>query len=137
MMSALSAFPLLAIVVIIYNVVVLLSGGGVPGGAPVHTLSLLSGATWSPTYADLLVVLGLLLLYVEIFKATRSGTGSILDHLFSMLLFVVCLLEFIALPSFGTSIFFFIMMMTFIDVVAGFTVGIQTARRDYGVDQRL
>ena len=131
----LAAFPLLAIVVVIYNVLILFGDGAV--GLPLATFHLLSGATWSSTVGDLLVVMGLLLLYGEIFKATRSGTASILDHLFSMLLFVICLIEFIALPSFGTSIFFFIMMMTFIDVIAGFTVGIQTARRDFGVDQRL
>lgn len=130
----LAAFPLLTIVVVAYNVLTLFGGGAEV--SPFMTIGLLSGASWSPTIGDLLVVLGLLLLYGEIYKATRSGTASIMDHLFSMLLFVVCLLEFIALKNFGTSIFFFILMMTFIDVVAGFTVGIQTARRDFGVDQR-
>ncbi len=54
-----------------------------------------------------------------------------------MLLFVACLVEFIILPGFGTSVFLLLTLMCFIDVVAGFTVTISTARRDFGVEEGL
>jgi hypothetical protein len=131
----LAAFPLLVIVVGLYHAVVLTGLGSL--GAVLYDVTLISGATFAFTMGDLLMVLGLLLLYFEIFKATRTSSLSIVDHLLSMLLFIVCLIEFIILPGFGTSVFLMLTLMTFIDVVAGFTVTISTARRDIGVEEGL
>jgi hypothetical protein len=75
--------------------------------------------------------------YIEIFKATRPNNFSILDHVFSLLVFIAFLIEFIAFPQAGNSTFFLITLMAFIDVVAGFTVTISTARRDIGLDRQL
>ena len=131
----LTALPLLVLVVALYHAVVLAGLGTL--GTVLFDVTLVSGATFAFTMSDLLIVLGLLLLYVEIFKATRSSSLSIVDHLLSMLLFVVCLVEFIALPGFGTSVFLMLTLMCFIDVVAGFTVTISTARRDFGIEAGL
>ena len=38
--------------------------------------------------SNLIVFLSIALLFIEIYKATRTGQSSILDHVFSMLLFV-------------------------------------------------
>lgn len=131
----LAALPLLLIVVGLYHVVVL---AGVASLTTVlFDVTLVSGATFAFTVGDLLMALGLLLLYVEIFKATRTSSLSIVDHLLSMLLFIGCLVEFIILPGFGTSVFLMLTLMTFIDVVAGFTVTISTARRDFGIEEGL
>jgi len=129
----LAAVPLLAIVVGLYHAVALTGAANL--GAVLVEVPLLSGAVFAFSIADLLLALGLILLYAEIFKATRTSNLSIVDHLFSMLLFVLCLVEFIVLPGFGTSVFFMLMLMTFIDVIAGFTVTISTARRDIGVGE--
>jgi hypothetical protein len=130
-----AALPLLLIVVGFYHAVVL-AGVGSLGGVLFDT-TLVSGATFAFTMGDLLIVLGLVLLYFEIFKATRTSSLSIVDHLLSMLLFVACLVEFMILPGFGTSVFLLLTLMCFIDVVAGFTVTISTARRDFAVDEGL
>jgi hypothetical protein len=131
----LAALPLLVIVVGLYHAVVLAGLGSL--STVLFDVTLVSGATFAFTMSDLLIVFGLLLLYVETFKATRSSSLSIVDHLLSMLLFVVCLVEFIALPGFGTSVFLMLTLMCFIDVVAGFTVTISTARRDFGIEAGL
>jgi len=132
-MSALRSLPLLAIVVVIYNLVALTSADLLD--APLISLGLLSGAVWTMSVGHSLLALGLILLYAEVVKATRTSNGSTMDHLLSMLVFVVCLLEFVSLRPFGTPIFFLIMVMTFVDVVAGFTVGIRSARRDIEIDR--
>jgi len=131
----LAALPFLLIVVGLYHVVVLAGPGGL--ATVLFDVTLVSGATFAFTMSDLLMALGLLLLYVEIFKATRSSSLSIVDHLLSMLLFVVCLVEFIVLPGFGTTVFLMLTLMCFIDVVAGFTVTISAARRDFGIEAGL
>lgn len=127
--------PLLLLVVAAYNVFVFL----VPVGPadPVLTTVLPSGAQWTLSVGGLLVALGLVLLYVEILKATRTSSAAIGDHLLSMAVFVAALLEFLLVPGFGTDTWFLIMLMTGIDVIAGFTVTIVAARRDIGLDQGL
>ena len=57
------------------------------------------------------------------------------NHGLSLVVFIVALIEFIVLPEFGTSTFFMITLFTLLDVVAGFTVTIATARRDFSVGE--
>jgi hypothetical protein len=50
-----------------------------------------------------------------------------------MVIFVLCLIEFLLFRSFATSTFFLITVMVFLDVMAGFIVTIITARRDLDI----
>jgi hypothetical protein len=82
---------------------------------------------------DLVVLIGIVTLYVEIFKSTRTGGGAIMDHMFSMVLFIVALVEFLLAGGIaGTSSFFLLMMIMLVDVIGGFTITIKGARRDFG-----
>ncbi len=47
-----------------------------------------------------------------------------------MILFVVCLVEFLLMRPFATSTFFLMSTMTFMDVLAGFIVTAISARKD-------
>lgn len=123
--------PFLAVVVIAYMAVVLIDGTSLP--AVLFDLTLPSGGAWSFTLGDLLLFFGLILLFAEIVKATRTSRVSIADHAMSLVVFVVCLLCFLLVPIASTSVFFLIMWMTFIDVIAGFTVSLAGARRDIGL----
>ena len=51
----------------------------------------------------------------------------------SMVLFVVFLVEFLLVQGAATQIFFILMTITFIDVIAGFAVSIRTAGRDVSI----
>ena len=81
---------------------------------------------------NLVVFVGITLLFVEIYKATRTGQASIIDHIFSMLLFIGALIEFIMVPEAKTSPFLTLLMIMLVDVVGGFTITIRGARRDFG-----
>ena len=50
-----------------------------------------------------------------------------------MMVFVACLILFLVWPPAGTSLFFLIMLTSLVDVIAGFSVTIRSARRDYTV----
>ncbi len=93
---------------------------------------MISGATWTLTIGDLVTITTLVLLFVELIKATRTGGSSIVDHALSTILFVICLVEFLVVRQAATSEFFFIMVVTLIDVIAGFSITIRAARRDFG-----
>lgn len=123
--------PFLAAVVIAYLVVVVIDGTSLPG--VLFTVTLPSGGAWAFTVGDLLLFCGLILLFAEIVKATRTSRVSVADHAMSLVVFVVCLLCFLLVPIAATSTFFLIMGMTFIDVIAGFTVSLAGARRDIGL----
>ncbi len=135
---ALRSLPLLILAFLLYNIVVVFGGSG---NATETLRSVIfelpsirggSGATWSFTWGDLLLLITMLLLFVEILKATYTSTASLIDHGFSMLVFIACLIEFLLVDAAYTSVFFLIMVAALIDVVAGYTIGIRVARRDIG-----
>lgn len=128
-------FPLLALSVIIYNVVVLVSGDEAAAQflARGIEITLFSGDAWKFTVSDLLIVVSLVLLFVEILKSTVTTANSIANHALSMLVVIVALIEFLMFKGFGTSTFFIIMCMGVIDVIAGFSITIVASKRDLGV----
>ena len=129
-MSIIKHTPLFIFIFILYNVVVI-AGDGTLTSVLVR-VPLLSRTDWPFTTSDLLLALSLIALYGELVKATSSSNASILDHSFSVLVFVAFLVEFIAYRPAGTSTFFLMTLMSFVDVVAGFTVTIAASRRDFG-----
>ena len=131
-------FPLLVIPILIYNLIAF--GGGVSGHHDVQaiishgiTIRMFSGDPWSFTLGDLFVLASLILLFVEIVKATRTTSREIINHALSMLTFVLAIIEFITLKGFATSTFFLITMMTLFDVVGGYTISIVAAEHDLGL----
>jgi hypothetical protein len=138
------AIPLLVVPVVIYNLVVLL-GGSAPDAVlgPAAVLSevlfrvpMTSGAVWTISVGDLILFLSLILLFVELLKSTSSQRIAIVNHALSMVLFVVCLVEFLLLPGFAGSVFFLILAMVLLDVLAGFIVTIIASRRDFDMNPR-
>ena len=88
------------------------------------------GGEWVATFGDFLIILGILALYFELFRATRTTKVSVINHTLSMLVFIVFLVEFILAPGAGNSAFLIIGLMSLLDVIAGFTISIVAARRD-------
>ena len=123
-----ASFPLLAIVVAFYTLLALVAPGWLE--AVVFGLPLLSGIMLPFRGGDLLLVLGLTLLCVEIYRATSSSTAAILNHVLSLVVFIVALIDLLVMPRMANMTFFLIVLMTLSDVIAGFTVTISTARRD-------
>jgi hypothetical protein len=131
------ALPFLVIALILYNLIAFLGGGGnephMVFQKQVFSLPMLSGRRWVFTWGDLVILLTLVLLFVELVKATYTSAVSLVDHGLSMLVFIVCLIEFLLVDRAGTSVFFFIMVASLIDVIAGYTIGIRVARRDLNI----
>lgn len=145
-------FPLLVIPVVLYNLIALMGGGDVQTTnefgqtvqaqvAPIQGLlnerflglPMISGVEWILTKGDAIVLLAVTFLFLEILKSTSTGTATIVNHGISLLLFILCLVQFLLMPNFATSTFFILMSMTLLDVLAGVIVTIVSARRDFGV----
>jgi hypothetical protein len=127
----LGSIPLLALVVIAYNIIVYLTGFTMD--SEMFSVPLVSGAVWTVKLGDVFLSAGLIMLFLELVNATRTGTSTIINHALSMLVLLVALVQFIVLPQFGTSVFFLIVLLNVLDVIAGFTVTITAARRDFSV----
>jgi hypothetical protein len=132
---SLRALPMIAIPLILYNVLVMFSGGDVDGffHSPLFTVSMIKGAQWSFSKGDFIILITMLCLFVELVKSTYTTTASLVDHGLSMLVFIASLVEFLVVNASATSPFFFILVGALIDVVAGFTIGIRVARRDLSI----
>ncbi|TCT11869.1 hypothetical protein EDC22_103182 [Tepidamorphus gemmatus] len=124
--------PLMILPLIGYNALEFLFGG-VDWKAALFDVDMMSGAVWTMTASDVFLLVALLLLFVEVLKATRTTSMSIVDHLLSTLVFVGCLVEFLLVARAATSTFFLLTAIAFVDVVAGFSITIRAARRDFAI----
>ncbi|CAN5296748.1 hypothetical protein BH10PSE2_BH10PSE2_22780 [soil metagenome] len=139
------ALPLLLVPVVLYNIVILFgaSGGGGMAAAdailrdPLFSIPMTSGANWNVGVGDMILFLSLILLFFELLKSTSSQKVAIVNHALSLIVFVVCLVEFLLIRGFATSTFFLIVTMVMLDVLAGFIVTIISARRDLDVTSGL
>lgn len=129
---SLRSIPLIVISFILYNVIVLMFGLDALD-TNLFEITMLSGGVWKFNWGHLIILVTLLLLFIELVKATYTTASSLVDHGLSMLVFVACLVEFLLTPQAATSVFFLVMVATFVDVVAGFTIGIRVARRDLAI----
>jgi hypothetical protein len=132
---SLRALPLIAVPLILYNLLITISGGSVDEfyRTALFTVPMIKGAVWTFTRGDLIILVTMVVLFAELVKATYTSAVSLVDHGLSMLVFIVCIVEFLVVNAAATSPFFFIIVGALIDVVAGFTIGIRVARRDLAI----
>lgn len=126
-------FPLLIVALAIYNIFTFLIP--VEWGTEVASIPMVSGGIWRLTLSDVLLASGLLFLFMELFKATRHGQRAIVDHVLSTLVFIAALIEFLLVAGAATSTFALLLLMCLVDVIAGFTISIRTAQRDYAIER--
>jgi hypothetical protein len=126
-------FPLLLITFAVYNIVAFLMPG-VSWTGTLFSVHMVSGADWTMSAGDLLLTLAILLLAGEVVKSTRIGARTILDHSLSLVLFLGMLVEFLLVKQTATGTFFLLLVISFIDVIAGFAVTLRSAQRDLTVE---
>ena len=126
------SIPLLVVPFVLYNMglIGLFGGGADPWAQVLFSIRMMSGGTWSMTLGDLMVLIGLFFLFIEIMKSTRTSNASVIDHLLSTFVFVAFLVEFLLVPGAAHSVFFALMLIALVDVLAGFSVSIRSAGRD-------
>jgi hypothetical protein len=130
-MRAIIAFPLTALVVVAYNILAFLPGFA--PGAEIAEFTMTSGAVVALRTGDVLILAGLVALFFEMLKSARPRGGAIVDHILSVGVFIIALIEFLLVSIAGTASFLIITVISLIDVIAGFSVSIVAARRDFSV----
>ena len=69
--------PLMAIILIAYNIVAFFYGAFL--NQVLWQITLMSGAIWRFTGNDLLISVAVIFLYLELFKATKTSTASVVN----------------------------------------------------------
>ncbi len=121
-------FPLLLIPFAIYNIFVFLMPS-VAFTSPIASVTLMSGATWTATFGDALLALGIFLLLFEVIKAARPGARYLTDHLLSLIASGAAVAEFLLLAPFGTSVFFLLAVLMIVEFLAGVSIGFRNRPR--------
>jgi len=140
-MRHISTIPLTIIPLVIY-LVVAFSYGSLAGHPDVWdegwiNFNLMSGGKFSLLNEHLIILVGLICLFFEIWKSTRQTSQEALDQVLSMLVFIIYLVLFIIVSKCSHAAFFLLMVISLIDVVAGFLVAMRTARRSLSVENDL
>ena len=124
------AFPLLLIPFALFNIAVFILN------LPI-TDQPFSIPLWPPdrrmpvSYGDLIVALGMLLLYFEAIKAARLGIRRGMDHLLAFIVFIAMAGELVLLPGAATPTLLLLTVLGFVDVITGFSISV------HGQDQPL
>ena len=121
-------FPFMLLAVLAYGVTV--AAMGIPLSQELLNLRLPSGSAFIMTVSELLLTISTVVLFFELMNATSAKSSSILNHGLSMVVFIACGLIFLFIPGFGTGTFVIITLMALVDVIAGYSISILTARRD-------
>ncbi len=127
----LTTIPLTVVPLILFNAI------GFAVGAPNLwtdtrlTIPLVSGHAWSASLGDLMILLGLLMLFFETLRSARPGLKTTIgNHVISTVLLIVYVVEFIVVGIAANSTFLILTAIALFDVVAGFSISIRTAERD-------
>jgi hypothetical protein len=131
------SFPWLFVPVAVYNAIIV-AGGGLSSGAAsdvlTHQVARIAmpttGAAWQVHTSDIILTIGLIALFFEVLASSRSSNDVLMKHVFNMLLFVGCLVEFLLLRPFATSTFFFLTALALMETIAGFVITTVAARKD-------
>ena len=103
---SLRIFPVLLIVIILYNVLAV--ANGFAGNEAMQsflarehaTFHMFSGDAWGFSLGDLILSIGFVCLFVEVLKATRTTRRELIRHGLSVLAFVIALVEFIVVKGY-------------------------------------
>lgn len=117
--------PLLIVPLLIYNAVAfdLVGTKDLAWAQPVFSMDMISGAVWTLSVADLLVLVALGLLLFEGLRARRAVGNRMVANAGSALVFLLYLGEFVLVPAASTSLFFTCLAMSFVDLVTRIIFG--------------
>lgn len=129
-MKYILCFPLLAIVLVAYNAAMLADVDFAANPTAFQIPHMTRDTPMTIGAADLLVGIAIALLFLEVLKSARTSRTTFIDHMLSMAVFIAFLVELIVVAGAGTAAFMLLTLISLVDVMAGFTISIATARRD-------
>ncbi len=122
------AFPLLLVPFTLYNMVAFLLN--MPFSDTLFSIPLAAGRRMPVTTGDLVAAIAILMFYVEVLKAARFAARGVMDHVLALVLFAGMVAEFVLVPQAATPTFLYLVVLGFIDVITGLSVGARRRQSD-------
>jgi hypothetical protein len=119
--------PLLIIPLAIYIILVFLLPGFILTDEVAH-FRMKSEGELGLTSGDIIVAGSILILAVEMMRAGRAGR-SIMEHILSTLVFIGTMALFVLMKEFASTTFFLLLLISFLDVIGGFAMGLRRSHR--------
>jgi len=85
------------------------------------------------TTKDVFVLIGIFLLFIEVYKAATEGEYNHIETIISFITATIYLAIFLNWEKAHTVEFLMLTLMTFIDAIGGFLISINAARKDINV----
>jgi hypothetical protein len=126
--------PFMIVAVALYIATVVIAG--MPVDTRLVGFGLPSGAQIIINLSDGIIIVGIATLFIELMTATSPRATSLINHGLSLAVFILCGLAFLLIARCGTGTFLVLTFLTLVDVVAGYSIGIITARRDFALEKQ-
>ena len=135
------SFPMLVVPVGLYNLLAIVTwmapglfgSAGDATGRTLFSIPMLSHGVLAITLGDIILIIGLIALFAELVSSTSSSNQALIGDALTLVVFVVCLVEFLLLAPFATPTFLLLLVMVLMDTLAGFIVSTVSARKDIAV----
>ena len=85
------------------------------------------------TTKDIFLIVGVVFLYIEIYKAATGGEEAVPETIISFMVAVGYLTIFLIWDKAHNATFFIIMLMSFLDAIGGFVISNYAARKDIAI----
>lgn len=124
--------PLNIIVLAAYNLMTFvgLRQGYSPESVMTHLKLGPSSVPIAITWNTLFILGAVFVLFIEIFRATRTTNGSLANHLLSFVVFIGFLVELLLVNQVQNPTFLILTSLALVDVLGGFTVSFIGAKRE-------
>ena len=131
-MTILRYIPLMGVVLIAYNIFANAKARATSFSwdNAWKTIPLPSGLEVSLTYSEGFIVFALIVLFIEIIKATSITSYAITEQVLSVLVFVAFLFQFFSFKNVAEPTFFLLTIISLLEVLAGFIILTKVAKRD-------
>jgi len=131
-MGLIRTVPLMGIVLVVYNMINLGYLGERAQIWKQHQIefTLPSGELIALNFSEIFIAIALIVLFIELTKASTASTSAMTEQTFSTIAFVGFLVQFLVDPYAATPTFFILLMISLIDVLAGAILLVKIARRD-------
>ena len=93
----------------------------------VFLLTMPSGAPWALSGGDLLLMMGLIILFFELTRGVGVSRYAIIHHTLAVLLALSCAGALLLFEAFATSTFFLLTLMCWLDMIGGVIFNIASA----------
>jgi len=128
------AFPLLLIPFALYNMIAFLLN--MPFTDTVFAVPLMGERRLPVTTGDLLVIVGMLLIYIEVLKAARFASKRVMDHVLAFILLAAMAAELVLVPQAATPTLLLLTVLAFVDLVIGLSVAGQARPQEIVIEDQ-